>query len=83
MYHAACMPTKLLTLRASPAQMAGFTRAAKVAKARSRHAWALAVLEQAAAQASTTNDWIERRLRWVEERGRRVPDEAGNPDRNR
>jgi hypothetical protein len=77
------MPTSLLTLRASPAQMTRFTRAAKVAKARSRHAWALAVLEQAAAGTSMADDWMERRLRWIDEHGRRIPDEAGNPDRNR
>jgi hypothetical protein len=77
------MPTKLFTLRASAAQMARFTRAAKAAKTKSRHAWALAVLEQAASQASLADDWIETRLRWVEEHGRRISDEAGNPDRNR
>jgi hypothetical protein len=77
------MSDRLLTLRASAAQMGRYTRAAKAANAKSRHAWALAVLDQAAAPGGSEQDWLEQRLRWVEERGRTIDDEAGDPARNR
>jgi hypothetical protein len=60
-----------------------FSRAAKVARARSRHAWALAVLERAATQTGDAEDWLESRLREVEQNGRRIQDVAGNSERNR
>jgi hypothetical protein len=77
------MPEKLLTLRTTTTQMSRYTRAAQTAKAKSRHAWALAVLDRAAAKNEPGEDWLEERIRSVEESGRRISDEAGDPERNR